>query len=220
MKIRTFTKRLNATELGKGRTNDTYVAIPNEADLSTMFPNNVALTIKDRKSGQIYSPATKSNIKYTQTGQNNQERISGLGEYFRSKQANVGDEIIFDRFEETSGNISYCINLEHREVAVLQKGKEYAEIIRLAFLPQHAIDRNFKLDVIYKGKKHTLYINYVETSKKKITSPITTDFYDLIIDGESILPEFSYYDYIEIDFSSKQLERMLTYMEHIVEWRE
>lgn len=219
MKIRTFTKRLNATELGKAGTNDTYVAIPNEADLSTMFTNNMAMTIKDRQSGQVYAPP-KSNIKYTQTGQNNQERISGLGEYFRNTQANVGDEIIFERQEDSAGNIKYYLDLIHRDVIVLQKGKKYAEIIRNASLPQYAIDDNYRMYISYKDKKCTLDIIFKEASKKKKTSPSTTNFYDLVVDGTSILSDFTYQDYIEINIKNKQLDRMLTYMEHIMEWRD
>ena len=219
MKIRTFTKRLNATELGKGATNDTYVAIPNEADLSTMFANNVAMTIEDRSSGQIYAPPT-SNIKYTQTGQNNQERISGLGEYFRNNKTNVGDEIVFEREEDTNGNIKYYVNLIHRDVIVFQKGKKYAEIIRSGTLPQYIIDNNYRMEVSYHGRKCMLDIIFIEASKKKKTSPTTTDFYDMAIDGSSILSDFSYQDYIEVDIKSKQLDRMLTYMEHIMEWRD
>lgn len=217
MKIRTFAKRLNATELGKGATNDTYVAIPNEADLSTMFTNNMAISIEDLQSGQVYAPPA-SNIKYTQTGQNNQERISGLGEYFRERMANVGDEIIFERHEDSAGIIKYYINLVHRDVIVFQKGKTYAEIIRSGALPQFVIDDNYRMDVFYHGRKCTLNIIFKEKSKKKKTSPTITDFYDLVIDGNSILSDFTYQDYIEVDIKNKQLDRMLTYMEHIMEW--
>lgn len=219
MKIRTFVKRLNATELGKGATNDTYVAIPNEADLSTMFINNVAMTIEDRKNGHVYAPP-KSNIKYTQTGQNNQERISGLGEYFRNNLANVGDEVSFERQEDKAGNVQYYINLEHRDVIVFQKGKNYAEIIRAGALLQYVIDRNYRMEVFYKGKRCILDVVFVEVSKKKKTSPVPTDFYDLIIDGVSILSDFTYQDYIEVNIKNKQLDRMLTYMEHLMEWRD
>ena len=219
MKIRTFTKRLNATELGKGGTNDTYVAIPNEADLSTMFINNVAMTIEDRKNGQVYAPPG-FNIKYIQTGQNNQDRISGLGKYFRNNLANVGDEIIFERQEDKTGNVQYYINLEHRDVIVLQKGKIYAEIIRTGALPQYAIDRNYRMEVFYKGKRCVLDVVFMETSKKKKKSPMSTDFYDLVINGISILSDFTYQDYIEVNIKNKQLDRMLTYMEHIMEWRD
>ena len=38
MKIHSFIKRLNATELGLGVTNDTYIAIPNEVNLSDICP--------------------------------------------------------------------------------------------------------------------------------------------------------------------------------------
>jgi len=219
MKIRTFKKRLNATELGKAGTNDTYVVIPNEVDLSTMFFNNVAIIVEDRQSGKVYSPPS-SNIKYTQTGQNNQERISGLGEYYRLTQANVGDEIVFERQEDSAGNIKYYMDLVHRDVIVLQKGKTYAEIIRKGALNQYSIDDNYCMDVSYKGEECILKILFKEAKKKKKTSPTATNFYDLVINGKSILSDFAYQDYIEIDFRERQLNRMITYMEHIMEWRD
>ena len=60
----------------------------------------------------------------------------------------------------------------------------------------------------------------METSKKKKNSPMSTDFYDLVINGISILSDFTYQDYIEVNIKNKQLDRMLTYMEHIMEWRD
>lgn len=219
MKIRTFSKRLNATELGLGATNDTYVAIPNEADLSTMFTNNVAITAEDVETNQVFLPP-QSNIKYTQTGQNGQERISGLGEYFKLKKAKVGDQITFERHEDKNGNVKYYLNFEHRNVAVMQKGKAYVEIIGLAALEQYKINDDYWLKVNYQGKEVDLIILYKESSKKKKTSPNETDYYDLVINGKSILQDFSYQEYIEIDFKSKQLNRMITYAEHILEWRD
>ena len=212
-------KRLNATELGRGATNDTYVAIPREADLSDMFTNNMAMTIEDRRTGQVYAPPA-SNIKYTQTGQNNQERISGLGEYFRKTRAKAGDEIIFERQEDSDGNVRYYFSLIHRNVIVLQKGRTYAEIIRAGFLPQYAIDENYRMDIVYKGKKCTLDVVFAENAKKSKRSPAATDFYDLLVGGKSILPDIAYQDYIEIDMKTRQLGRMLTYAEHAMEWRD
>ena len=51
-------------------------------------------------------------------------------------------------------------------------------------------------------------------------SQTATNFYDLVINGRSILSDFAYQDYIEIDFRERQLNRMITYMEHIMEWRD
>lgn len=221
MKIRTFIKRLNATELGLGSTNDTYVAIPNEADLSEMFENNVAITIEDKNTGNTYSPEN-SNIKYTQTGQNNQERISGLGEFFRSRDAKVGDEIIIEKSEDKEANINYSMSLEHRNVIVLQKGKNYAEIIGEGDLEKYKNENDYYLHVRYGDRVKDLIIQYKESRKKKTTSPNETDYYDLVFDNESILKDFAYQEYIEISSNNDQqtLNRMITYMEHILEWED
>ena len=61
MKIHSFIKRLNATELNLGVTKDSYIAIPNEVNLSDMFVNRQALEIYDRKTGTLFTPEN-SNI--------------------------------------------------------------------------------------------------------------------------------------------------------------
>lgn len=53
MKIESFIKRLNATELGEGVTNDSYIAIPRDVDLSQMLENQQAMTIFDRVEGAL-----------------------------------------------------------------------------------------------------------------------------------------------------------------------
>lgn len=216
MRVRIFVKRLNATELGKTGTNDTYVAIPNEADLSTMFVNNVPLSIKDKVSGEDFSPP-KSNIKYTQTGQNNQERISGLGGYFRNVQAEAGDEIVFERRDADGGPV-YFMDFQHRDVIVFQKGKDYVEILKAGPLSQYQTADGYCLDVVYHGEPKQLSVIFKKQEKKKRKSAVATDFYDLAIDGESILDDFSYLDYIEIECSGMHLARMITYMEYTFEW--
>ena len=123
MKIYSFIKRLNATELGLGVTNDTYIAIPNEVNLSDMFANRQALEIEDRKTGTLFTPGN-SNIMYVQTGQNNQERISGLGKYYEMMDAKVGDEILIERIEDKLG-VHYAMDFYHRNAIVFQKNKDF-----------------------------------------------------------------------------------------------
>ncbi len=219
MKIRTFTKHLNATELGLGNTNDTYIAIPNEVDLSEMFVHRQAITVLDRVSGDTFSPPD-SNIMYVKTGQNGQERISGLGAYFRKVRARVGDEIIIERMDNKDGSTKYFLDFVPRDVIVLQKAKPYVEIIRYGSLQQYRVDDNFVLNVVYKGKRKLLKIAYMGKEKKKKSSPTETDFYDLQIDGNSLMGEFSYQEYIEIDFNNMQLSKMVTYEDHIIEWED
>lgn len=212
MKIESFMKRLNATELGEGTANDTYIAIPRDVDLSRILENQQAMTIFDRVEGVLYTPEN-SNIKYVQTGQNNQERISGLGQYFRRMNANVGDEILIEKVEDGNGYALY-LDFSHRDVIVFQKNKDWVEILTPGRMEPYRMDMDYFLDVIYRDKRVRLYVKYLGQKRKKKTSPADTAAYDLLIDDKSILPDYEYLDYIEINNGDeeKRLARMKTYM--------
>lgn len=216
MRVRSFIKRLNATELGLGATNDTFVAIPSEVDLSSMLVNQQVIEIFDRVSGTKFTP-TNSNIKYVQTGQNNQERISGLGKYFESVSAKVGDEILFEKIEIGDKSELY-LDFNHRNAIVFQKNKLYVEILTPELLEPYKDGSDYLLTVKKKGKEVTLKIKFIVAEKKKKTSPQTTNFYDLIIDELSILNEYGYQDYIEILLDCMHLGRMKTYIDTSIEW--
>lgn len=211
MKIESFIKRLNATEVGEGVTNDTYIAIPRDVDLSQILVNQKAMTIYDRVGGVLYTPEN-SNIKYVQTGQNNQERISGLGQYFRSVDAHVGDEILIERVVE-GGESKLYLDFRHRNVIVFQKNKDWVEILTPNRMSPYARGDDYFVDVIYLNKNIELYVKYLGKKMKKITSPTDTAAYDLIVNDRSILSDYEYLDYIEIgiDNEKKRLARMKTY---------
>lgn len=218
MKIRNFIKRLNATELGLGATNDCFIAIPREVDLSTMFPNRQPLTILDLYSGNEFKPEN-SNIQYVQTGQNGQERISGLGKYFGSIEAKVGDEMIFKKVDN-NGDVNYYMDFRQRGVIVFQKNNPYVEILTPALLDEYKVGDNYRINVIYNGEDKVLLVKFKEQRKKKTTSPEETKFYDLLIDEKSIIEDFKYQDFIEISLSDKYLNKMTTYFDSIVEWED
>ena len=217
MKIQSFVKRLNATELGLGATHDAYIAIPSEVDLSFMLEHQKVLNPINRYSGGLYKP-DGSDFKYVQTGQNNQERISGLGEFYVQTDAKVGDEILIEKIENNSGAVQYYIDLRHRHAIVFQvnsiKGKRCVDILPNDLMEDYANGVNYDFDVIYTG------VNFLEEAKKKITSPRATKFYDLLIDGESILPEYSYQEYIELVTDGMRLGRMKTYCYSILKMME
>ena len=168
MKIESFIKRLNATELGEGVTNDTYIAIPRDVDLSQMLENQQAMTIFDRVEGILYTPEN-SNIKYVQTGQNNQERISGLGQYFRRVSANVGDEILIEKVEDGDSCILY-LDFNHRDVIVFQKNKDWVEILTPQRMEPYKTGDDYSMDVIYQNERVKLYVKYLGQKMKKKTS--------------------------------------------------
>lgn len=217
MKIESFIKRLNATELGEGVTNDTYIAIPRDVDLSQMLENQQAMTIFDRVEGVLYTPEN-SNIKYVQTGQNNQERISGLGQYFRRVSANVGDEILIEKVEDGDRCILY-LDFNHRDVIVFQKNKDWVEILTPQRMEPYKTGNDYSMDVIYQNERVKLYVKYLGQKMKKKTSPADTAAYDLLIDSKSILPNYEYLDYIEISNgdTDRRLARMKTYMLSLID---
>ena len=54
MKITQVIKKLNNTELGKARTNDTYVLIPKNLDISDLFPAvNKQIGFINKENGEI-----------------------------------------------------------------------------------------------------------------------------------------------------------------------
>ena len=211
MKIESFIKRLNATEVGEGVTNDTYIAIPRDVDLSNILVNQEAMTIYDRVGGVLYTPAN-SNIKYVQTGQNNQERISGLGQYFRSVDAKVGDEILIERVVDGDESKLY-LDFRHRNVIVFQKNKDWVEILTPDRMTPYAQGNDYTVDVTYMNRNVELYVKYLGQKMKKKTSPSDTAAFDLLIENKSILGDYEYLDYIEIGIENdkKRLARMKTY---------
>lgn len=223
MKIQSFIKRLNATELGLGATHDAYIAIPSGVDLSVMLENQKVLNPIDKKLGIIYQPSG-SDFKYVQTGQNNQERISGLGEFYISRDAKVGDEILIEKIQRKSGVEEYYIDLIHRNAIVFQvnsiQGQRCVDILPNNLIEDYLVGNDYVFKVNYKGKIHDLLVKFIGATKKKKTSPQATKFYDLLIDGKSVMSEYNYQEYIEILTKDMKLERMKTYWYSTLEMEE
>lgn len=223
MKIQSFVKRLNATELGLGATHDAYIAIPSEVNLSFMLEHQKVLNPINRYSGGLYKP-DGSDFKYVQTGQNNQERISGLGEFYVQTDAKVGDEILIEKIENNSGAVQYYIDLCHRHAIVFQVNSidkiRCVDILPNDLIEDYANSVNYDFDVIYNGACHKLEVKFLAEAKKKKISPHVTKFYDLLIDGESILPGYSYQEYIELVTDGMRLGRMKTYCYSILKMME
>lgn len=214
MEIHSFVKRLNATELGIGETNDTFIAIPKEVDLSRMLVNKQPMEIIDKETRIKYAPPD-SNIMYVQTGQNGQERISGLGQYLRSKNGKVGDELLIERIDKNN-TTQLFLDLCHRNSIVFQKYNKGFEILNPEELLPYQNENGFSVKIIRDNNSCDLDIVFVEESKKKKISPKTTKFYDLLVNGKSILDEYKYQEYAEILKDGMRFDKMRTYINSIV----
>ncbi len=222
MKIYSFVKRLNATELGLGVTHDAYIAIPIEVDLSTMLENQRVLQPFNRYSNELYTPRG-AKFKYVQTGQNRQERISGLGEFYSKTNAKIGDEILIEKIENDNTE-HYFIDLHHRNAIVFQvntiQGQRYVEILPNDIIYKYANEDGYTFQVIYKGHTHQLNVVFKHEIKKKKNSPTPTKFYDMLIDNVSILSHYNYQEYIELLTTDMRLGLMKTYWYSILDFKE
>ena len=87
MKIQSL---LNALMLQMGwATHDAYIAIPSGVNLSVMLENQKVLHPVDKASGFLINRQDLI-LNMFRHGQNNQERISGLGEFYVSRDAKLG----------------------------------------------------------------------------------------------------------------------------------
>lgn len=171
MKVWQLVKKLNNTELGKGGTHDTYVLIPNNLDISDIIGTiNEQCDFVDKSTGQ--------HVKIRKTV-GRETRIVGLGQYYRDKDLCAGDEILFERVE-TNGENKYFVSVQkYTDNLVIQKSKFGFEIL----VPERSKD--FQDKCIEKGAN--IEIKYLCSEKKRGDSPEPTKFYDVIIDGISIL---------------------------------
>ena len=214
MIITQFVKQLNNTEVGDESTNDSYAAIPKPVKdiLKGLCPLDRKLSVTDIPSGLVYNGG---NIRLVDTGpsNNNQIRISGLGAYF-NKSVSAGDKFIFEIHSENEEN-KYFIGLEKRShVIMFQRytGKcDGMDILNLDRFKINYTKGVFPMRTFYQGKEKDVEVIFIYDKKKKVTSPDKTAFYDIKADGYSILSDFDYQDYGELDLTDRVLRKVCTY---------
>lgn len=182
MKIVQVIKKLNNTELGKGGTHDTYVLIPNDLDVTDIFdqPNTPTEFVDKFTMEKVIVRNTVGREK----------RIVGLGQYYRNKDLYAGDEIIFEK-QVTSEKASHFIyTKKYADNLVVQKSKYGFEILtpdRIKCFEENVSLMNSKVS-----------IEFLKSEKKRSDSPEETDFYDIKIDGKSVLDSVNGKDAVDI----------------------
>jgi hypothetical protein len=191
MKIQQFIKSLNNTELGKSGTNESYVlvsknvkGIENLFDLSHRKPSLINL-----KNGGVLST-----VHITVGGE---FRINGLGDFYRSNNANAGDEIIFER----RGNQFY-INIHTKtNTIVFQKNSKGFEVLNIDRLKGSSFD-----NVTYLGHIGKLDIDLKVSDKKRSDSPTATDFYSLKFNNDDLINSIKSNEYFELTTANNRTE--------------
>ncbi len=175
-----FSKRLNNTELGKGNTHETYVLVPSNVSIDNIFEvENKQYDFCDVSTNTIYK------IRKTQ---GNETRLVGLGDYYREKNLNAGDMVIFT-FISNDEKRFYIDYMRNDKSIIFQKNTNGFEIL--------TPNRISLSDAIPDDE---LEIRFIASKKKRSDSPRETDFYDIISSGKSLLNDYKNNELGEISF--------------------
>lgn len=204
LKVIQIIKKLNNTELGKGGTHDTYILIPQNLDISEVFPAvNEQVSFINKENGDIV------NLRYTSK---REKRIVGLGPFYGKYDVCAGDEIVLER-QIVKEESRYYISLKQKfNTVVLQKQKNGFEVLTK--------NRSKLLDESFFDNAGTkIQLQYLLSEKKRQDSPEPTDFYDLIIGGKSVLGDFSGKELLEIEVKNKTacLNRFCAWKKYVFE---
>lgn len=206
MKSVQIVKRLNNTELGKAGTHDTYVLVPQDLDVSELFPEpDVVYDFIDRETGK------KVPIRNTVA---REKRIVGLGPYYSQKDLCAGDEVVFE-LRETNEQVTRIIDYVKRmNTIVIQKSSYGFDML----IPERRrlIDSNTKVGGV------PLTIDFITSKKKRQDSPIETNYYDVKIGEKSILPNYGIKEYavIEVVNDNARIDKFCAWVKAFVETEE
>ena len=175
--IRQYTHRPNLTELGMGNTNETYLHVSKDFDLSQMFTPGIEVYVEDTKTKKTY--ALKSAI-------GREFRINQMGTFYRDNGVMPGDEITLTQVIKDGCSKTY-ISLKQFHRVVLDIDSKGTEVINIDRLKQYEVTpQEYSINIDVNGAINTLEIKFLKSEKKKTNSPNTTDYYSSTINGSNI----------------------------------
>lgn len=207
MKIIQLVKQLNNTELGKGGTHDTYMLIPNEVDITDLFPcPNVNVKFTYKLNGEEVI------VRHT-IGR--EKRIVGLGKFYSKYDVCAGDEVVLEK-RIIGDKVLHLIGLtKKKNTVVFQKLKNGFEVLtpeRLDMLSEE----------VYIEDNGVLEVEYIGEQRKRADSPELTKIYNIKINGKSITEDYNTKEIIELELYDKivRLKRFCSWRKYIVEARD
>lgn len=197
-------KKLNNTELGKSGTHEFYVQVPQNLEISDLFPKTD--TIQNfiyKKTGKIY------HIRCT-IGR--EKRIVGLGDFYRDNDVYAGDEVVLER-NISEDESTYFIDLNKRkDILMLQRCKKGFELLNVE--RKNLITND--VTVYSNGKWRNIRLEFLGSEKKRDDSPTATDIYDLKVDGISVVEKFSGKEMAEVQVDTNSRK---AYINRICAWK-
>lgn len=187
MKIIQVIKKVNATEVGKTGTNETYISVPKDCEVLDIFEQNEkVIEFKYKKDlSKTY------NIRL-QEGR--EIRIVGLGPFYRDNGVVAGARVILEK--RTFNNKSkYFIDYSNDDGSFYLQHRNNDGFTLLT-------DTNNKLIVLekvfYQGVTGKLEVKFREAKKKRIDSKTVTDYYDVFFEGKKLNGAFKNNEIIEV----------------------
>lgn len=165
MRISVYIHYPNATEIGLGNTNESYILVKKDIDISHIFPPNIPVSVSVCDSDKVYELKSKSGTEF---------RVNQFGQLYRDFSIRPGDELKFICVEK-GGQKKIFIAITKYNRVFLSVTKSGAEIINLERLVDFSKNQivPYELD-IPEGK---LSIIFSQSNKKRADSPEETDFY-------------------------------------------
>ena len=175
--IQQYLHRPNATELGQGNTNECYMLISTEIDISDIFPVGVEISAQDTQSGKVYKLKAAKIREY---------RVNQFGDLYRDYDVRPGDEILITKiFGEAIEKVYVTINKFNRVfINVTGNGAELFNIDRMASFKTS--NEKYSLPVRYSDMNGNLVVSYDGQKKKRQDSPVLTDFYSAVFNGQRL----------------------------------
>ncbi len=187
MKIIQIIKKLNATEVGKTGTNETYILVPKDCNVLDVFEKNEkVIEFKYKKDlSKTY------NIRL-QEGR--EVRIVGLGPFYRDNGVVAGARVILEK--RTFNNKSeYFIDYTNDDGSFYLQYRNNNGFTLLT-------DTDDKLIILervfYKGVIGNLELRFREAKKKRKDSKNPTNYYDAYFNGKILNDPFKNNEIIEI----------------------
>ena len=198
MKVQQYIKKLNNTDSGQGTSHIAGVLVLKDSleDVRKLLSGHedMNLEFNDR-----ISKVKINKVRFGYKRGSKEWRITGLNSFYTSNSVRAGDEVLFER-RDFDGIVEFNIDLNiNKNLIFFQKNNKGFEALNFDRLENKLSNGIYTLNVMYLGQTSTLDVKFKELSKKRSDSPKETNFYDLIINGNSISKAFKSDEYIELE---------------------
>lgn len=204
MRVRHFVKTLNNTEIGKGGTHEYYVLVSKKVSgIKNFFENDdIPLSFFNLKNGGV--------VKSIHITDGNEFRINGLGDFYRINNVNAGDEIIFERIDDSEGTKFYLNVFTKNKSVIFQKNRLGFEVLNKERLQARSNNSILVIEAKYSNEIGQLKVEFLKSQKKRADSPFETDFYSIKFNDKDLVSDIKNNEYFELT-ESNEIEKVVAW---------